>query len=138
MVGVVFAAEQRGKAHGLQIALQLGVVAAQLVEHAVVALLDGHFADGHQVVPLGAELLIAAHLVLQLLHALLHLLAALDVAPEAVLAALRLQLGDLRAGVVQLQRAAQAVQRGPDGVQLHFIVFKFKHTLHIFNRFPKM
>ena len=127
VVRVVLAGEQRGKAHLLQRRLEGGEVALQLVEHAVVVLLYGHLAQHHHVVPLGAQPLIALHLLLELLEALLHLLGVVHVVPEAVLSALGLKGGYLRARVVQLQRLAQPVQRGLERVQLRFVLVKFDY-----------
>ena len=134
VVRVVLAGEQGGEAHGLQLALELGVVRLQLAEHGVVVLLQRHLADDHEVVPGGAELFVFFALLLELLEALLHLLAPVDVVPEAVLGALGLELGYLGLRVVELERRAQTVQRGLDVVQFDLIFLKFKH---IFNRFPK-
>ena len=134
VVRVVLAGEQGGEAHGLEVALEPGVVRLQLGEHGVVVLLERHLADDHEVVPGGAELLVLLTLLLELFHALLHLLAPVEVVPEAVLRALGLELGDLALRVLKLERRAQPIQRGADVVQFYLIFLKFKH---IFNRFPK-
>ena len=59
-------------------------------------------------------------------------LAVFGVVPEAVLCALFLELFDLVARLVEMQRAAQIVQRRAEVVELVFILFKCNgcHTLN--------
>ena len=134
VVRVVLAGEQGGKAHRLQLRLELGVVRFELCEHGVVVFLERHLADGHEVVPAALELFVFFALLLELFYALLDLLAPVQVVPEAILRALRFELRYLRARLVQFERRAQPVQVGPYAVQFYLVFFKFKHD---FNRFLK-
>ena len=67
VIGVVLAREQRAKARFLKLLFKLGILALQLGQHRVVVLLDGHFAQRHQIVPARAELFIVFDLGLELL-----------------------------------------------------------------------
>ena len=118
--------------HFLQLALEAGVFLLQLRQHAVVVLLQGHVAEGEQILPAPVELVVVFTLVLQPLDLLLDLLGILHVVPEAVLPGLRLQLGDLLPGGIQLQGVPHRVQLGPQGVQFRFVCVKFDHRFIFF------
>ena len=67
VIGVVLAGEQRAKARFLKLLFKLGVLALKLRQHRVVVLLDGHFAQRHEIVPARAKLFIVFDLGLELL-----------------------------------------------------------------------
>lgn len=66
-------------------------------------------------------------LVLQTLDLTAHLLAALQVVPEAVLLRLLLELGQLLAGLGDAQRLLQLAQRGLQRQQLLLILVIFNN-----------
>ena len=135
-VVAVILARQQGAQPGLfELFLKGGILGLQLLEEAVVALFDGHVAERHQVLPVGAETVVVVPLVLELFQALLNLLGVFHIVPEALSCTGGLQLFDLPFRSVQLQRAPQDLQLGLVGIQFLFILFKFQH---IFNYFPVM
>ena len=133
VVPVIFPRKQGAQARLLHLFLKRGVVGLQLFQQAVVALLDGHLAERHEVVPAAAEPVVVVPLVLQGLQPLLHLLGFLHVVPEPFARTGRFQLLDLPLGRVQLQRPAQQVQVRFDRGQFLFIFFKFQHSFNHFH-----
>ena len=87
-----------------------------------VVLLLGHFAQGQGVLPLGNQLVVLFDLVLQALYLTAHLLAALQIVPEAFLLRLLLQLGQLLTGLGDTQRLLQLAQGGLQRLQFLFIL----------------
>ena len=132
VVRVVLAGQQRGQARGLYLFGEGGVLVLQLVEHGVVVFLDGHLAQGGQIVPGGAEAVEVVDLVLEVFQALLHLLGFLHVVPEALALAGGLELLDLLLGGFELERAAQHLERGLRRVEFCFVFFKFQHFCSTF------
>ena len=132
VVRVILAGQQRLEPHGFERLLEAVKFALEVGQHRVVVLFDGHLAHGQHILPRAGELGVAIELVLERLDALLHALAVFGVVPEAVLRALFLELFDLVARLVEMQRAAQIVQRRAEVVELVFILFKCNgcHTLN--------
>ena len=122
VVGIVFAAEQRRQPALADLLLQRLVSADDLLQLAGVVLLLGHFAQGQGVLPLGNQLVVLLDLVLQALHLPAHLLAALQIVPEALLLRLLLQLGQLLTGLGDTQCLLQLAQSGLQRLQLLFIL----------------
>ena len=122
VVGVVFTAEQRRQPALADLLLQRLVSADDLLQLAGVILLLGHFAQGQGVLPLGNQLVVLFDLVLQALYLTAHLLAALQIVPEAFLLRLLLQLGQLLPGLGDAQRLLQFAQGGLQRLQFLFIL----------------
>ena len=138
VVRVVLAREQGRQAHRLGLFGEGGELALQLLEHGRVVLLAGHLAERIHVVPGRAELFIALDLALERLEALLHLLGLLHVVPEAVARAHGLELLDLLRRGLELERAAQDLERRLRGVEPGFVFFKFQHIDYHFQDFFKL
>ena len=122
VVGVIFAAEQCRQTALADLLLQRLVAADDLLQLAGVILLLGHFAQGQGVLPLADQLVVLLDLVLQPLHLTAHLLAALQIVPEALLLRLLLQLGQLLTGLGDAQRLLQLAQGGLQRLQFLFIL----------------
>ena len=127
---VILPGEQGGEAGLLNVGLQLGKALLQLGQEGVVLLLIAHLAQGHQVGPLIPAALLALQLALELGDALLDLLGLLQVVPEAVGGALRLEHLYLTGGGLQPQGLVQIVQVGHDVIQFYLIFVKLKHDTH--------
>ena len=124
VVRVILAGEQRLQTHGLELFLEGLVFLLQLFEHGVVVLLERHLADREHIVVLRAQAIIFLDLVFQGADALLDLLAVFRVVPEALLRALLLQLFNLVARLVELERRAKLVERLAHIRELVFVFFK--------------
>ena len=122
VVGIVFTAEQRRQPALADLLLQRLVSADDLLQLAGVILLLGHFAQGQGVLPLTDQLVVLLDLVLQALYLTAHLLAALQIVPEAFLLRLLLQLGQLLTGLGDTQRLLQLAQGGLQRLQFLFIL----------------
>ena len=122
VVGVVFAAEQRRQPALADLLFQRLISADDLLQLAGVILLLGHFAQGQGVLPLRNQLVMLFDLVLQALYLTAHLLAALQIVPEALLLRLLLQLGQLLTGLGDTQRLLQLAQGGLQRLQFLFIL----------------
>ena len=125
VVPVVVAGEQGLQAAALHLLGKNLKALLQLVQHGIVVFLLGHFADGHQVIPVGEHLFIPFNLSLRLLGLDHDLLALIRVIPEP---------GSLLHGMVTLQiiaqgfhiqRLRQAFQGRTAIVQLLLISIKF-------------
>ncbi len=127
VVGIILAGEEGAEAGLLHFFGEGGVLRLQLLEHGAVALLEGHLAQRIEILPALAEAVIIIDLGLERLDALLHLLRIGNVVPEAVALAGSLELLDLLDGGLELQRAAQHLERGLVGIESGFVFFKFKH-----------
>ena len=128
VVAVVFAGQEGFETRFLHLLFQFRVPGGQLIQHGVVVLFDGHFADGHEIVPGGQHLLIPLHLGLQLTAPLHDLLGDLLVVPEAVGLDLGVEPLQLFLAGAQVQRIRKPLQLGPEPGQLHLIFVKFNHT----------
>ena len=124
---VVLPGEQGLQPGGLHVGLQGGKALFQLGDETLVLKLVAHLAQGHQVVPLRPPLVLAVHLVLEVLDALLHLLGLGQVVPEAVCGGLGLEHVQLPLGPLQVQGLGQVLQSGGQIVQLYLIFIKLEH-----------
>ena len=125
---VVLPGEEGLKPGLLHLGLQLGKALLQLGDQGLVLKLVAHLAQGHQVVPMLLALVLAVHLVLEGLDALLHLLGLLQIVPKSVGGGLRLEHIQLPLGALQVQGLTQLLQNGGQVVQPDFIFIKLKHT----------
>ena len=125
VVGVVFAGQQSRQTALADLLFQVVVPGGDLRQQGGVVLLLGHFAQGHGVLPLGHQPVILLDAVLQALDLLGHLLAVLDVVPEAVLLRLGLQVLQLLAVLGDTQGLLQLAQSGLQGLELLFILVVF-------------
>ena len=124
VVRVILAGQQRLQTHGFELLFKGLELALQLFEHGVVVLLERHLADREHIVVLRAQTIIFLDLVFQGADALLDLLAVFCVVPEALLRALLLQLFNLVARLVELERRAKLVERLAHIRELVFVFFK--------------
>ena len=111
VIRIVLAGQQRAQTRLLKLLFKLRVLALELGQHRIVVLFYGHFAQRHQIIPAGAELLVVFNLALELLQTFLNALRFFDIVPEAVACALTLKLLDLFLGRLKVQRLAQRVER---------------------------
>ena len=112
VVGVVFTGQQRCQTALADLLFQVVVTGGDLRQQRGVVLLLGHLAQGHGVLPFGHQPVIFPDAVLQALDLLGHLLAVLDVVPEAVLLRLGLQVLQLLAVLGDTQGLLQLPQGG--------------------------
>ena len=124
VVRVILAGQQRFEPHGFERLLKGLELALEVGQHRVVVLLNGHLAHGQHILPCAGELGVALELVLERFDALLHALAVFGVVPETVLRALLLELFDLVARLVEMQRAAQIVQCRTEVVEFVLVFLK--------------
>ena len=129
VVAVVLAGEQGGQTALADLLFQRVVALHHVVQLGGIVLLLCHFAQGQGVLPLGNQLVMLFDLVLQALYLTAHLLAALQIVPEALLLRLLLQLGQLLAGLGDAQSLLQLTQSGLQGQQplLIFVVLNNGH-----------
>ena len=125
VVGVVFAGQQSRQTALADLLFQVVVPGGDLRQQGGVVLLLGHLAQGHGVLPLGHQPVILLDAVLQALDLLGHLLAVLNVVPEAVLLRLGLQVLQLLAVLGDAQGLLQLPQGGLQGLELLFILVVF-------------
>ena len=126
---VVLPGEQGLQPGGLHVGLQGGKALFQLGDETLVLKLVAHLAQGHQVVPLRPPLVLAVHLVLEVLDALLHLLGLGQVVPEAVGGGLSLEHIQLPPGPFQVQSLGQLLEGREQIVQLYLVFIKLEHIV---------
>ena len=124
---VILPGEQGLQPGGLHVGLQGGKALRQLGDEALILKLVAHLAQGHQVVPLGLAPVLAVHLILKVLDALLHLLGLGQVVPEAVGGRLGLEHVQLPLRPLQVQGLGQLFQRRGQIVQLYLIFIELEH-----------
>ena len=127
VVGVILAGEQGGQTALADLLLELFVALHHVGQLRGVVLLLCHLAQGQGILPLADQTVMLLDLVLQTLDLLAHLLAALQIIPEAVLLRLFLEGGQLLAGLGDAQRLFQLAQRGLQRQKLLFIIIVFDH-----------
>ena len=127
VVAVVFAGQQRAELLRRYRFLQLLVAGFQLPEHGFIVLLDGHFADGQQVVAQRTHLVVRLDLALERTHAGDDLLALLRIVPEARLRGLDFKLLDLALRLLQTEGLVQLLKLRLEVVQFHLVFFKLQH-----------
>ena len=125
VIGVVFTGQQRCQTPLADFLFQVLVPAGDFRQQGGVVLLLGHFAQGHGVLPLGHQPVILLDAVLQTLDLLGHLLAVLDVVPEALLLRLGLEILQLLAILGDAQGLLQLPQSGLQGLELLFVLVVF-------------
>ena len=130
VVAVVFAGEQGGQAALTDLLFQRLVAGGHVLQLGGIVLLLGHLAQGQGVLPFGHQLVVLLDLVLQALDLAAHLLAALQVVPEALLLRLLLQLGQLLPGLGDAQGLLQLAQGGLQRQQL-LLIFVVLNNGHI-------
>ena len=127
VVAVVLTGQQGGQTALADLLFQRVVALHHVVQLGGIVLLLRHFAEGQSVLPLGHQLVVLFDLVFQTLDLTAHLLAALQVVPEAVLLRLLLELGQLLAGLGDAQRLLQLAQSGLQRQQLLLILVIFNN-----------
>ena len=125
VIGVVFTGQQRCQTPLADFLFQVLVPAGDFRQQGGVVLLLGHFAQGHGVLPLGHQPVILLDAVLQTLDLLGHLLAVLDVVPEALLLRFGLEILQLLAILGDAQGLLQLPQSGLQGLELLFVLVVF-------------
>ena len=127
VVVVVLAGKQGGQTGFLHVGGELVEALLQLGDQGLVLLLVAHLAEGQQVLPLAQALLLAVHLVVELLDALLNLLGLLQIVPKAVRGTLRLQHFQLPLRGFQTKGLTQFVQLGLQVIEFYLVLIKLKH-----------
>ena len=129
VVAVILAGQQGGQTALADLFFQRVVTLHHVVQLGGIVLLLRHFAQGQGILPLGHQLVVLFDLVLQTLDLTAHLLAALQIVPEALLLRLLLELGQLLPRLGDTQRLFQLTQRGLQRQQLLliFVVFDDCH-----------
>ena len=126
---VVLPGEQGLQPGGLHAGLQSGEALLQLGDQALVLKLVAHLAQGHQIVALLPAPVLAVHLVLKVLDALLHLLGLGQIVPEAVGGGLGLEHVQLPLRPLQVQGLGQLLQGRGEVIQLYLVFVKLEHAL---------
>ena len=122
VVAVVLAGQQSRQPPLTDLLLQRLVAVGHFLQLAGVVLLLRHFAQGQRVLPLGNQLVVLLDLVFQPLHLPAHLLAPLQIVPEALLLRLLLELGKLLPRLGDAQCLFQLAQRRLQSQQLLLIL----------------
>ena len=135
VAGVVLAREQGRQPRRLELRLEVGQLLGQLRQNAGVVFLDGHLQQRGDVVELALQLFVGLAAGGQLFEPLLDGLRAGEVVPEALPGALGLELGDLGAGFVGLERAAHRLEHGRELVQAELYLVEFDDRIHVLPHF---
>ena len=124
IVFVVMSGKQSLQAADLHLLSQHLIAVLELLQHGVVVLLGSHFADGHQIVPGSAHLLITGNFRLGLASFHGDLLALFRVIPEAGCLLHGMEPLQLVAQTFHIQGICQAIQRGAAVIELLLIGIK--------------